>query len=222
MAHDGVPADSLRQDVKELVNQLDSCVMPLRRFVDDYHAAGCPAALERDYNNVLQTIQILNETIPDNQRNVTAQAQSIPATPKTPPPPDKAKPVKKDPKVAAFVILFPVAFRQEQKRSISQDLVFDLLCKFDPTQRDKRPSFTAKLANYRKPPKKFLYWVDVEDVKISDPGMVELRRLYGIVREKGGDFEEARRILEDFTGCRLEDMGYLAAQLPKADEEGSE
>lgn len=211
MAHDGVPADSLRQDVKELVNQLDSCVMPLRRFVDDYHAAGCPPALERDYNNVLQTIQILNETIPGNQQNVTDQTQKIPPAPTSPPPAVKAKPAKKDAKIAAFVILFPVAFRQEQKRSISQDQIFDLLCKFDPTQRDKRPSFTAKLANYRKPPKKFLYWVDVEDIHISEPGLVELRRLYAIVREKGGNFEEARRLLEKFAGTRLEDMTSLAA-----------
>ncbi|MGH1416406.1 MAG: hypothetical protein ACRBB0_23150 [Pelagimonas sp.] len=221
MAPDGVDADPLNQDAKELVTLLYSCVVPLSRFVDDYIDAGCPPALERDLNRAVQTIQTLNEKIaearpnvaeasqpsPDQHLNPPAQETDTPQTPE-PAPQQTVQLRKRNSKMLSFLILFAVARRRSQGRTISQDAVFDLLCKFDQTQAPKRPSYTAKLAGFRR--NKFLFWTDTEDLKIDEIGLAELVRLYTIVKEKGAEFEELRIILEDFADGRLEAMEFLA------------
>lgn len=232
MSEDAADADLLKK-LTELHEKLGTLAMPLAQLLEDETNAG-HSSVDKVLTRIVRTVQGIYTTAgvspPESVVNIAqhSQARSNPhATHAGPTPIDNSAPenpnddieileddaaegaaTAKNTKVADSLTLFSLWYRTRvEGRTVSQSSLFDILCAFDETKTEKRGSFTAKLARWRKD-LELMAWDDPEDLAITEAGREELVRRLRIAKEKPG-FDLANQVAQDVLGARLEDNAQL-------------
>lgn len=186
----------LREEIRSVTDVLSRCALPLLKWDQKIDPSELDAASMKGLAEAKDAVQVISNALGKLIGDESdTHAQKPQKRSKTVPKPQIGK--KKNAKLTNFLILYAV-FRQHSSnrsnRAISQDILFGLLCELDPTQEEKRGSFTARLSDIRRD-KKWLEWDDPEDIQIGENGIEGLMDLYRTA-QNNKDFQSARAILE--------------------------
>ncbi len=182
MAKDGENAADIRQRLKALEDALDEYCKPVREVMHDVSKSELTPDLEKQVNRLKETVQEIFELTGGDIGKV-APAQHIEPPPTLPKPASSSIKPSEIAKFSNYLMLYAVQAVVDSGGAISQDMLFDTLCSYDPSQIGKRRSFTSKLSRWKngKMTGQFLDWVDPHDLDITADGREEVQRLHRIV-----------------------------------------
>ena len=113
-----------------------------------------------------------------------------------------------------FIILFMAAKYPTSERTLRQSTLFELFCKFDPSQSEKESSFTAKLSALRRS-------LDIDgtsrNISLGKKGGETLLQKYKSVNDLSTPYERLKKLLQGKFGDDL-DIGLVvnsAAPAPR-------
>jgi len=193
--------DLVAQDARDLRDRIASCKADLRFVLKQFQTTGSPPGLAHELAKISTALQDLNEEAAQIPDELTGSVASLPPEETDAARPAKSKNTKPDRKMANlanFLILFVVWHHQARPEAVSQDTLFELLCKFDPSWAARRPSFISKLSDLRRK-NPFLEWDETEDLRPAEGCKKRVEKLHGIVM-KDPEFESLRNVIRDHFG----------------------
>ncbi|WP_299931811.1 hypothetical protein [uncultured Pelagimonas sp.] len=204
MAKDGETAADIRQRLKALEDALDEYCKPVRDVMLDVSKSELTPDLEKQVNRLKETVQEIFELTGGDIGKV-APAQHVEPSPNPPKPYSSSIKSSEIAKFSNYLMLYAVQGVVDSDGAISQDMLFDALCAYDPTQLGKRRSFTSKLSRWKngKMTGKFLTWSDPHDLDITPDGRKEVQRLHRIVVSNSALEDIKNVLLQNFPKISL-------------------
>ncbi|MFW2545047.1 hypothetical protein ACN2XU_20645 [Primorskyibacter sp. 2E107] len=204
MAKDSERSADIRQRATEVLELLESAYLPLSRLMRDADDAGSDPVNDKYVAEVTKSLQDLCDKAGLNTRPMLTEIAHT-AAPQTSAPSSRkdkpAGPAARAAKLSNFLLLLAIRQKNDLGEAVSQTYLFDLLCRFDPVQLNKRPSYTARLGRFRND-KSWINWSDTDDLTITADGRDEEIRLYKIVKAHK-DFADLEECLTREFGSKL-------------------